>query len=46
MQISFFTLAIKILGIGGRAIYRCKGLEITFPAVYYTPTIPKISVAK
>jgi hypothetical protein len=27
----------KMFGIWGRLIYRCKGLENTFPTVYYTP---------
>jgi hypothetical protein len=33
----FFCFTSKILGIWGLVVYRWKGLENTFPMVYYTP---------
>ena len=33
----FLDLPTNTLGILGLVIYRWKGIEITFPTVYYTP---------
>jgi hypothetical protein len=33
----FFGLSTNILGLWGLEIYRWKGLEFSFPTVYFTP---------
>jgi hypothetical protein len=38
VPIFVFVLPTAIFGICGRVIYRWKGLENTFPTVYYMPT--------
>jgi hypothetical protein len=42
----FLGLATNILGIWGRVIYCCKGLENTFPMLDYTPQNFIITAAK
>jgi hypothetical protein len=38
VQIFVFVLSAAIFGIQRLVVYRWKGLENTFPRVYYTPT--------
>jgi hypothetical protein len=45
-RFSFFGLPTEFLGIWGLLIYHWKGLENTFPTVYYMPQNFKIAVVK
>ena len=46
MHICFFGLPAEMFNIWRRVIYRWKGLENTFPTVYYTPQNLKKTVEK
>jgi hypothetical protein len=37
MIVDFFDLATEFLGIWGCVIYSSKGLDISFPTIYYMP---------